>query len=263
MILPWKGFCAVKFLLVTGSSIALLIWVLSVHAREDDKGMKQNAFQWQRIGKLHVQKTTSCTATLVAANLIVSAAHCVYDRKKKAYIHPNKLTFYAGLKGNSVRAVIQIKSYTVPSNTFPEGKFDENALLIDWVVLELEQPIGCSLGHFPLWHQHVGMINSLMTAGYAQGSAQYLTKTDTCESALPRSAASIWRLKNCALTKGDSGAPILVKVKGHTTPFIAGVISAGANDSQGRFRVVAVPSEQFLSTVNKKAKSCTGVDFSN
>lgn len=283
---PWQRLGVIRLLPLIGYSIALSIWALNVSAREEDKAVmplfsEQQNMQWHRIGKLSIQKlgiqelsiqqsciqkpciqkTTSCTATLVAANLIVSAAHCVYDSVKKVYIHPEKLTFYAGFKGDSVRAVTQIKSYTVPSNTFPSGQFNGSALLIDWAVLELEQSIGCFLGHFPLWHQHVGRIETLMTAGYAQGSAQYLTKTDTCQSALPRQGNAMWRLKNCALTKGDSGAPILVKVKGQTTPYVAGVISAGANDSHGRFRVVAVPSEQFSSTVNRKAKPCTGADF--
>ncbi|WP_299011879.1 trypsin-like serine protease [uncultured Shewanella sp.] len=278
---PWKRLGVIKFLLFAeysfaGYCIALFIWAPSVLASEEDKVVmplfsQQQNIPWHRIGKLSIQKPhiqqspkqkmTSCTATLVAANLIVSAAHCLYDSEKKAYIHPEKLTFYAGLKGDLVSAATQITSYTVPSHTFPSGQFEGSALLIDWAVLELEQSIGCFLGHFPLWHQHVGGIEALITAGYAQGSAQYLTKTATCQSALPRNADSMWRLKNCALTKGDSGAPILVKVKGHTTPYIAGVISAGANDSHGRFRVVAVPSEQFSNTVNSKAKPCTGFDW--
>ncbi len=217
--------------------------------------------QWDRIGKLRVKNKISCTATLVASNLIVSAAHCVFDRDKKAYVSPKALTFYAGLKGAYARAVASIKSYTVPSDTFPEGQFDESALLIDWALLELEKPIGCILGHFPLWNSHVGKLEQLITAGYTSDNTKQLTRTNTCVSALPRSGTSMWRLKNCALKKGDSGAPILALLKGQSTPYVAGIISAGANDSQGRFRVVAVPSEQFMKTINNKATPCMTSDI--
>ncbi|MCL1127040.1 trypsin-like serine peptidase [Shewanella surugensis] len=229
---------------------------VSADASEVNQSRGSQDIKWDRLGKLRVYKKTSCTATLVAPNLIVSAAHCVFDRDSNAYVSPHKLLFYAGLKGNDIKAKVKIKRYTVPSKTFPTGQFTENALLIDWVVLELERPIGCTLGSFPLWDQQVGAINKLITAGYASGNFTQLTQTDTCESAVPRSDSTMWRLKNCALKKGDSGAPILVQIKGQAEPYIAGVISAGANDSRGRFRVVAVPVEQFTNTVNNKAISC-------
>lgn len=241
--------------------ILLILMSTHVHSSIESERLVYDNIQWDRIGKLRVYNKTSCTATLVAANLILSAAHCVFDREENTYVSPKKLLFYAGLKGNTVKAKVKVKSYTVPSNTFPSGQFTDNALLIDWVILELEQSIGCSLGSFPLWNKYIGDIQQLLTAGYAGGNFKQLTQTDTCESAVPRSASAMWRLKNCALKKGDSGAPILVTVKGQVEPYIAGVISAGANDSQGRFRVVAVPVEQFTQTVNSKARPCTASDF--
>lgn len=209
---------------------------------------------WNVVGKLRVEGVQSCSAALVAPNLILTAGHCIYDRANKSFYAPAKLHFFAGLQGNKLLAQSQAKAYTVATKTLPEGEFDENALLSDWAIVELVYPIGCMLGYMKVTAPLEHLPEKLIAVGYPQSDASQLHAEDHCEYALEPKAGSMLRLKNCAVEHGDSGGPLLALVGNKAR--IVGVLSAGTNDSKGRYRAFAVPSDRFSRSIQKASKSC-------
>jgi V8-like Glu-specific endopeptidase len=77
----------------------------------------------------------------------------------------------------------------------------------------------------------------------------------SCQYALPPKEGEMIRLKSCQLKHGDSGAPLMRVVDGKLT--IIGIISAGVNDSKGRYRVFAVPKSSFTKRISALNQHCT------
>jgi protease YdgD len=212
---------------------------------------------WYVIGKLRVTGQQSCTATLVGPNTIITAAHCIYNRKTKAYFQPSDIHFLAGAQQKTLVAQSVATSYTVATKHLPEGQFDEKALLTDWALVTLKEPIGCMLGALKIAAPEQATKHKLMTAGYPMSDSSQLNAATQCLFALPPKRGSMIRLKNCALEHGDSGAALLATHDKKTR--IIGVISAGTNDSKGRYRTFAVPSDQFQKHINKVQFSCNSL----
>ena len=209
---------------------------------------------WYVIGKLRVEGVQSCTATLIGPNTVITAAHCIYNRKSKTYFAPKTIHFMAGVQNKTLIAQSTARSYTVAAKHLPEGQFDEQALLTDWALIELNEPVGCMLGFLKTGHASEHAKHSLVAAGYPMSNTSQLIAETNCEFALPPRKGKMLRLKNCGVEHGDSGAALMA-TKGKVAR-ILGIISAGTNDSKGRYRAFAVPSEQFLKQVEKSNVSC-------
>ncbi|MDR9827282.1 trypsin-like serine protease [Vibrio sp. FNV 38] len=203
-----------------------------------------SAVGWLRAGN------KQCTATLVSSRQVVTAAHCLYDNKRRKLYHPSHIEFFADYSDGDYRLSSLARSYTAGLKTFPKGSFDETLVYNDWAVVTLSTPIGCSIE--PIEIDHTSVTNSeLSTAGYGVSAKGILVEQHGCQYALPPRKETGIRLKNCEIESGFSGGPLLRKSKGQW--LIVGVISAEAEDSKGRLRQVAVPNIAFRSHIKQAA----------
>jgi V8-like Glu-specific endopeptidase len=61
---------------------------------------------WRAVGKLQaasIDFRTVCTATLVGPSTVVTAAHCLFNRRVRRYFRPESLHFLIGYTGNRMR----------------------------------------------------------------------------------------------------------------------------------------------------------------
>ena len=208
---------------------------------------------FQNVGQIIVANKKNCTATLVSPNVVLTAAHCVYNDKTAQYYSPKYIQFKPYSKSNDAQN-IHIKTYTVGMKNAPIGEFTQDALYGDWALITLEKSLGCSLGVAALATSKISEGLPLIVAGYPMGNKNQLVVDKSCRYALPPTQNKILRLKHCSLKHGDSGAPLMVLIEGKVT--LVGTISAGVNDSKGRYRVFAVPSESFAKKVNALSQAC-------
>ena len=174
---------------------------------EDDRVLVDpTLYPWRAIGRVNRRSGGHCTGALVAPDKVLTAAHCLWNKRTGAWLKPESLHFVAGYAKGKFVAETKVSAVTVAAGAAADkaGEFRPET---DVALLTLAEPIGKRLGSFALGAAAPGAI--LVHAGYSQDKAHALTVHDGCRVL---GAAGIALLRHdCDATKGDSGSPLFVR----------------------------------------------------
>jgi len=53
---------------------------------------------WEAVGRLDLDGRGFCTGALIAPDLVLTAAHCMFDRASGSEVDPSRIEFHAGLR---------------------------------------------------------------------------------------------------------------------------------------------------------------------
>ena len=96
---------------------------------------------WEGVGRLDISNRGFCTAALIDERLILTAAHCVYDRNNKL-LSGEAFQFNAGLRGGRAAATRGInRLVTHPDYVHTSDASARNTVANDIAILELDRPI--------------------------------------------------------------------------------------------------------------------------
>lgn len=196
--------------------------VTSFHRRV----VENSEHPWQAIGRVNIGDTVHCSGTLVAANVVLTAAHCLYSRRMKKMVVPSSIHFLAGYSKGEFRGHSNIKSYRVGSG-FNGSKWSAKSnAMHDWALLVLTDALGDHLGFLPLpaeWFDTgarpqsakqsapgVAIDELVTTAGYPGDRKHVLSLEEDCKIVTTANSGRIL-FTNCIALGGDSGGPILRK----------------------------------------------------
>ncbi|NIZ13781.1 serine protease [Phaeobacter sp. HF9A] len=187
---------------------------------------------WEAVGRLNISDKYMCTGTLVAPNLVLTAAHCVYDAQTGRRFKPQRIRFEAGLDGRRVKAARVVdKAVVHPSYEFRTG--GNYQLGHDIAVLRLSSPI--SAAEVRPFHMlgEADRGTSVNVLSYSYTHATRPSLEQGCE-VLSRRARTL--VMSCQVDFGASGAPVLEVLPG-SPPRIVSVISSKAAMGQRRVSI--------------------------
>ncbi|MBK8176836.1 MAG: trypsin-like serine protease [Rhodospirillales bacterium] len=194
---------------------------------DDRTPVDSSAWPWQAIGRLNRKDGGHCTATLIAADAVLTAAHCLYDVRTQRIVAPQELHFLAGYRRGEFFAHGIGRKIERAGGEIPALHLTPESITQDWAIIVLQQPLTIRpLAIRPLTPAEAIKGISLWRAGYSQDRPHMLSVHRGC-TILEHLAEGRVLLTDCDATRGDSGSPLLIAAPGEA-PAIAGLTSAVA-----------------------------------
>ncbi len=198
---------------------------------------------WSYIGLLHMDTGESCTATLIARDVIVTAAHCIHNERG---VNPRG-QFTTASGGRSARITAYLIDQRFDYRRFGTGNDIDG---MDWALLRLDQPLGDQLGFAGVQNltaqgQSRAAAADLMQAGYAWDTGGNLSGNLRCHIVQVHPDNTF--AHECDTTRGDSGSAFLVRDgEGYA---VIGVDSNFRSNANGPFIYIAVSAASFAPRV--------------
>lgn len=189
---------------------------------------------WRAVARLQVPGVSRCTAVIVAPELAVTAAHCLFSRATGHWLPAGSVHVLPGYAAGSFSAHLLAKSYRVASGydpADPDGTRGADLALVslsgpaaDTVALAATPPLPGT---------------AAVLGGYNQDRAEVIEADLHCTItafAADRGGRALL-LDNCSATRGTSGGPLLVSEPSGALALAGVQVAAPA----GRTGGVAVP----------------------
>lgn len=181
------------------------------------------AREWQAVGRVELAGTGFCTGALIAPDLVLTAAHCMFDPYSGKQLSPSKITFMAGWRQGRAAAHRKARRVVLHPGYNHTGKADFDTVGHDIAIVELDLPIRNSNIQPFGRASRPGVGTQVKVVSYARERAEMPSLEEPCEI-LGKSLAVL--VLSCHASFGTSGAPIFVMENGR--PKIASVVSAKA-----------------------------------
>ena len=209
--------------------IPLILWIISALSVQAQTTALQelstgvDARGWEAVGRLDIDGKGFCTGALIAPDLVLTAAHCMYDKINDAPVDPSRVTFLAGLRGGRPEATRSVR-YAVVHPSYAHTSEASPALVrYDVALLQLDRPIRTSrVEPFDL-STSIRRGTGIAVVSYAQDRADAPSLQEVCNVLGEQEGVLIM---DCDVNPGASGAPVFRNEGG--VPRLVSVVSAMA-----------------------------------
>lgn len=160
---------------------------------------------WDAVGRLNIGTRSFCTGAMIAPNLVLTAAHCLFDSKTGARIAAAEIEFLAGWRNGRAAAYRGIKRAVAHPEYVYGGGDMLTRVSYDLALLELDQPIRMPSIHpfetdpLPAKGAEVGVVS------YAKDRSEAPSLQKVCHVLNQEEKLLVL---SCNVDFGSSGAPV-------------------------------------------------------
>jgi protease YdgD len=200
-----------------------------------------DAHGWEAVGRLDIGGKGFCTGSLIAIDLVLTAAHCLYDRDSGALIDPARMEFLAGMRNGRALAYRNVSRAVAHPDYIHSATGDPGGSTLtgsrrsgmggphDLALLQLSQPIrSTQIMPYALAAQadigtEVGIVS------YAYNRAEAPALQEVCAVLAQESGMLVM---SCDVDFGSSGAPVFV-TSGGVSRIVSVIAAKGELDGMG------------------------------
>jgi len=209
--------------------LLLALWITADKAPAKDTSQLvelrtlSQAHAWEAVGRVNLIGTGFCTGSLIAPDLVLTAAHCMYNKQTGERIATEKVEFLAGWRNGTAVAERFAKRIVIHRNYRYLDKHRLERVASDIALIELKKPIRSADIRPFNWAKRPNVGQIVEVVSYSKERADVPSLQKICR-VLGRDPAVL--VLSCKVTFGASGSPIFVMENG--VPRIASVVSAKA-----------------------------------
>lgn len=248
----------VERVLALGALTAALATQGTGSLRAEEMAFDPAQWPFTAIGKLNVitgpGSRQFCTATLIGQKLVLTAAHCLWDKARGRWVEPGSVHFVAGYAQGAYLAHAVGNAVHKPADYAYAYGTNRPNMPGDWALIELASPIPIK----PLELEHLAAPDDprklrldIRRAGYRRTMSQTMSAQDKCAARLAPDPAPLL-IHDCRAIPGESGSALLQVENG--SPKVIGVLVAGPRPGAPPGPSFAVPTRSFLAAAEEILK---------
>ncbi len=184
-------------------SVANAAYAQDARLRRLDTG--DDSRGWEAVGRLDIGGRGFCTGAMIAPDLVLTAAHCLFDKQTGKRVNHGKIEFLAGWRNGRASAYRWVKRAVVHPDYVFTGAVSPERVRNDVALLELQAPIrNTTVKPFetdtrPRKGAKIGVVS------YAYDRADAPSLQEIC-AVMERQQGVL--IMSCDVDFGSSGAPV-------------------------------------------------------